>query len=398
MNDDASISSLTPAERFLLVPFYGRYLKARYRMRTENMESVLPFKGPAIVFANHAHTLDPFLISAVYPYHISWVAGSYLFKMKMVGYLLTHWVHSIPKAQGRSDLSTIRNISEALGKNQIVGIFPEGTRTWDGEMMDIASGTAKLVRLFRVPVIFIHIKGGFPSHPRWADEERKGPISIEVHRILTSEEIKAMDIGELTEAVRASLSFSNDRWQDEARVPFRGSRRAEGIESLFYQCPACGSYSSIRASGDSFSCASCGAGARLDGYDRIIDGKRIPFTRLAEWHGWERKQLEELFCKEDDGKPLFPADGGMLLMKLEGNRFRVISRSFTAIATRKAISIPEEGLVFNFGEISSMVINAKQTIELYCPGGVYRIRLEKGSSPLKIWELYMTVQARKENQ
>lgn len=85
-------------------------------------------------------------------------------------------------------------------------------------------------------------------------------------------------------------------------------------------------------------------------------------------------------------------------MKLEGNRFRVISRSFTAIVTRKAISIPEEGLVFNFGEISSMVINAKQTIELYCPGGVYRIRLEKGSSPLKIWELYMTMQARKENQ
>ena len=121
------------------------------------IEKVLPFKGPAVVFANHTHTNDPFFISAMYPYTIRWVAGSYLFKMKGVGFLLRNLVHAIPKVQGRSDLETIRNISRALKEGDIVGLFPEGTRSWDGEMMDITGATAKLVRIFKVPVVFVHI-------------------------------------------------------------------------------------------------------------------------------------------------------------------------------------------------------------------------------------------------
>lgn len=385
-------SALTPAERFLLVPFYGGYLRHHYRMKTENLESVLPFKGPAIVFANHAHTLDPFLISAVYPYHISWVAGSYLFKMKAVGYLLRHWVHSIPKTQGRSDLGTIRNIRDALKRNEIVGVFPEGTRTWDGDMMNIASGTAKLVKLFHVPVIFIHIKGGFPSHPRWAEKERKGPITISVSRVLRPEEIASMSKDELEASVRKDLSFSNDEWQEEARIPYRGRKRAEGVESLFYQCPACGAYSTIESEGESFCCKACGAGGMLDEYDRIVNAERIPFSRLSEWHEHEKEELRKLWHQEDDGRPIFPEDNGILLMKLEGNRFRVLSRKFTVRVTRQGIEIPEHGLVFSFKDISSMVINAKQTIELFRHDDVYRFRLAKGSSPLKIWELYSIAQ------
>ena len=83
-------------------------------MSSTGMEQVLPFKGPAIVFGNHTHTLDPFFISAMYPYTIRWVAGSYLFKMKGVSFLLRHLVGSIPKVQGRSDLETIRSISRVL--------------------------------------------------------------------------------------------------------------------------------------------------------------------------------------------------------------------------------------------------------------------------------------------
>lgn len=381
-------SALTAAERFLLVPFYGRYLKLHYRMKTEGLASVLPIKGPAFVFANHAHTLDPFLISAVYPYHISWVAGSYLFKMKGVGYLLKHWVHSIPKTQGRSDYSTIRSISEALKRNEIVGLFPEGTRTWDGDMMDITTATAKLIRIFNVPVVFIHIKGGFPSHPRWADHERKGPIAISVKRVLTSEEIKAMDLPQITKAVQENLSFSNDKWQESAMIPYKGKRRAEGIESLFYRCPSCRTYSAIKAEGNAFRCTSCGASAELDDYDRICNSRKIPFRYLSQWHLWERNGIDALCKAEDDGKSVFPEDDGVLLMKLEGHRFKVLSKSFTVITDRKGITIPEEGLRFPFSAISSMVINAKQTLELFSSNEVYRFRLAKGRSPLKIWELY----------
>ena len=98
--------------------------------------------------------------------------------MKIPSFLLRHWVQAIPKAQGKSDIETIRDISSALKGGGIVGLFPEGTRTWDGKMMDITSATAKLVRLFKVPTVFINIEGGFSKKPRWSHTERKGKVYL----------------------------------------------------------------------------------------------------------------------------------------------------------------------------------------------------------------------------
>lgn len=354
-----------------------------------------------MVFANHAHTLDPFFISAVYPYHIRWVAGSYLFKMKGVGYLLRNWVGCIPKTQGRNDLQTIRNISGALKNGDIVGVFPEGTRTWDGDMMDITTGTAKLVRLFKVPVVFIHIRGGFPSRPRWADKERKGPVTVEVYKTLTPEEIASMDKAQLEEVVSDCLGFSNDEWQEDARIPYKGRRRAEGIESLLYQCPCCGAYSVIRASKDRITCSNCGAHAVLDDYDRLTECDRIGFSKLSQWHAFERQGLERLFDNHPGG-PVFPADKGVLFQKGEDGRLVVFSRAFSLETDLAGLHFTFPALQgdgtgkadYDFKSISSMVINAKQTVEFFHDGGLFRFRLEKGSSPLKIWELYNLVQSR----
>lgn len=387
--------------RFLLLPFYGNYLKLKYHLVIENRDAVLPFQGPAVVFANHAHTLDPFFISAVYPYHIRWVAGSYLFKMRMVGYLLRKWVGCIPKTQGRNDLQTIRNISEALKKGDIVGVFPEGTRTWDGDMMDIASGTAKLVRLFKVPVVFIHIRGGFSSRPRWAARERKGPVTVEVFKTFTPEEISSMDKAELEKAVSECLSFSNDGWQEKAHVPYLGRKRAEGVESLLYQCPSCKSYSTIKAEGDVISCTACGASVVLDDYDRLVEGRGIDFSKLSEWHGFEKEKLASLLSSHENGL-LFPPDRGILFQKGSAGSLIDLSKAFVLSCDAKGLhfSFPKplagygDSLDFDFSSISSMVINAKQTIEFFYQGNMFRFRLKRGSSPLKIWELYNLVQAR----
>ena len=209
-------NALTPAFRFLKLT-YGTYLRHKYHMQGIGFEKVLPYDGPAIVFGNHTHTLDPFFISAFYPYTIRWVAGSYLFKMKGVSFLLRHLVRAIPKIQGRSDLETIRSISAALKDNDIVGLFPEGTRSWDGEMMDITKATAKLVRIFRVPVVFVHIEGGFLNKPRWSDKERKdGSVTVRVVDIMTPEEIASMSLPEITAKVEKNLSFSTDSWEETA--------------------------------------------------------------------------------------------------------------------------------------------------------------------------------------
>lgn len=161
-------------------PTYGAYLLRRNRIETVGMENLANLGGPCLVFGNHGHAMDSFFISSASPVHIRWVAGAYLFKLRLVKTMLAKWIGGISKQQGRSDFHTIRAISNALKNGDIVGLFPEGTRTWDGEPVGFDESTAKLVRMFKVPVVFVNIEGNYMLKPRWTDKARRGTVTIRV--------------------------------------------------------------------------------------------------------------------------------------------------------------------------------------------------------------------------
>lgn len=324
-----------------------------------------------------------------------WVAGSYLFKMPLVGWLLRHWVQCIPKTQGRNDLSTIRNISAGVKEGGLVGLFPEGTRTWDGDMMDITSGTAKLVRMLKAPTVFVNIEGGFPSKPRWTTKARKGPITIRITGILSSEEIARMGANDIEDYVRAKLTFSNAAWQDENHVPYRGKEKADGIRNLVYCCPECGGWFSVREKGNSFSCSSCGASWTLDDYDRAItaDGEALTLPAI---HKQARERLLQAW--ENAGAAVFPPLTGVLFQRIGEKGLEKLSEDFTFTATKEGIELSFTGACpvgdsfkARWEEIGSMVVNAKMTLELFTGGGGWRIRLSEGALP--VWELWQAANA-----
>ncbi len=88
---------------------------------------------------------------------------------------MERWIGAISKQQGRSDLFTIRAISESLKQGDIVGVFPEGTRTWDGEPAGFDEAIAKLVKIFKVPpIVLINLEGGiWIETPPMGGEEKK---------------------------------------------------------------------------------------------------------------------------------------------------------------------------------------------------------------------------------
>ena len=388
-----------PAMKYLLLPFYGTYLKRKYGLTLvsddEKSLDILLEKGGGLVFSNHVHTLDPFLISAVFPYHIRWVAGAYLFKMKAVGYLLRNWVGCISKSQGKNDLGTIRAIKNALEENTIVGVFPEGTRSWDGEMMDITTGSAKIMKIFRRPVVIINIEGGYNRKPRWAKSDRKGNITIRVKRILSCEELEEMSISDVEAVLRENLSFSSSSWQKENRMPFEGRKRAEGIERLLYYCPYCLSAGTVSSNGNMIACSSCKTSAEVSVYDEIISEYGMMSERDA--HIRAREELERNIGK-NDGSLLFPPERGILFQKEEKGRLVKLSSSFIFSMTAGSISFSfsnhKEGageISFPFSEISALVINARQSVEFTHMKNTYRFRLEETKSPLKVFDAYCII-------
>lgn len=382
------------AEKYLVHPFYGTYLKKKYKLEFIGKEKIEALTEDAVIFANHVHTLDPFFISAVYPYHIRWVAGSYLFKMKGVSYLLQKWVRAIPKTQGRSDLTTIRAIADALKNKDCVGVFPEGTRTWDGDMMDIHTATAKLVRIFKSPAVFINIEGAFENKPRWAETERKGKVTIRVVDVLLPDEIKSMKNDEILQRTVKALSYSHEDWKKKyPGVEYNSPKQAEGIERLFYLCPHCKKFGTFVSSGRKIECSYCHAKAAIDGRYNIVDRQNIPYETMTEWHQAERKELRELLHSEPANKVLFE-DHGVLLQMGGKKKQHVLSKEFKVSSTKENLIFSfsdREEMTFAYEKIESMIICAKYTVEFFYESQQYRFRLQGRESSLKYQDLYFEI-------
>lgn len=385
--------SRTPLFIRIARPTYGRYLLKSNNIRTEGMEILSDMQEPFLILSNHSQVYDGFFISSASKVHIRWVAGAVLFKLFALKMLLAGWIGAIAKQQGRSDLHTIRAITLALKNGDNVGIFPEGTRTWDGESVGFDRAITKLIKILRVPVIIISLEGIYATKPRWADKKRIGSPLIRVLPPLSKESIASMTKDELYTYLKKHLSFSFRSWQEENRIPFTGKAQAEGLQRVLYLCPDCSSYSTIQTKKESIWCTKCGMKANLDAYDQFstIEGSN-PFKDVPQWHEWEKEQLLTHMQTTKPETSLFPPDTGVLFQRGEGGKLIILSKDFSLTATKGGMQVVSSNPVlfslFSFSKMQSMVINAKNTIEFYHDDKLFRVRIEKDGSPLKYVELF----------
>jgi len=396
--------SKTPLFIRLARPTYGRYLLRSNHIRSEGMEILSSMQEPFLILGNHSQVYDPFFVSAAAKVHIRWVAGAYLFKLYGLKTLLGRWVGGISKQQGRSDLHTIRTISKALKRGENVGLFPEGTRTWDGESVGFDESTAKLIKILKVPLIIVNLEGVYALKPRWADKKRVGSPIIRVLPPLSKEAIASMTKGELYTYLVENLSFSYRSWQMKNRTPFKGKAQAQGLQRVLYLCPDCASFSTLETKKDLITCTRCSMTARLDAYDRLttLQGHN-PFTDVPQWHDWEAGQLLMHVQNAAFDIPIFPPDKGVLFQRGEGGKLLTISKDFSLSMTGEGMQVvgtnPVLFIRFSFSTMQSMIINAKNTLEFYHDEKLYRIRIEKNSSSLKYVELFhMQAIAKKEKK
>lgn len=374
-------------------PTYGRFLLRSNNISSMGMEILTQIQGPFLVLGNHSQVYDSFFVSAAAKVHIRWVAGASLFKLYGLKMLLNGWIGAIPKQQGRSDLMTIKNIANALKQGDIVGMFPEGTRTWDGEAVGFDEAIAKLIKIFKVPVVIINLEGIYATKPRWADKKRVGSPNLRVLPPLTKEAIASMSKSEIHAYLVENLNFSYRKWQENTPTPFIGKAPSEGLQRVLYQCPDCKSYSTLETKKDSIRCTNCAMTARLDAYDQLttLQGEN-PFKDVPAWHEWEQEQLLLSMQNTKPGEPIFPPDKGVLYQSGDENKLVVLSKDFSltvsSVGMRVASSNPVLFTIFSFSKMQSMIINAKNTIEFYHDDKLYRVRIEKRGSSLKYVELF----------
>lgn len=372
----------------LAQPTYGAMALKRNNIQVVGMEYLSELKPPFLVMANHAHTFDPIFISSASPVHIRWVAGAYLFKMKGMRSMMERWIGAISKQQGRSDLFTIRAISESLKQGDIVGVFPEGTRTWDGEPAGFDEAIAKLVKIFKVPIVLINLEGVYGLKPRWAEKKRKGTAILRVLPPIHADVIDQLSVKELYEFLKEKLYFSYRTWQDKEQFEYISKRSAEGVEKILYLCPDCHATSTIYSKGNQITCTHCSLTMELDNHDKLhtVQGK-TNFEDVAAWHSWEREYSASI----EGNELVFPPDKGVLFQTADERHLKLISKDFTLSLELDGMRLKERNgkeYLMAFSDVQSMIINAKNTVELYHHHTLYRIRIHKRGCILKYVEAY----------
>lgn len=131
--------------------FVWLILRILIRFRYEGREHE-PRRGPFIVAANHASFLDPPLVAAGLRHQSEHMAKADLFEVPILGAWLRS-IGSFPVRRGSADRRAIRHALGVLEQGGVLLIFPEGTRSPDGRLLDPEAGAAMIALRSGAPVI-----------------------------------------------------------------------------------------------------------------------------------------------------------------------------------------------------------------------------------------------------
>jgi 1-acyl-sn-glycerol-3-phosphate acyltransferase len=135
-----------------------------YQYRAWGRRNV-PREGPVILASNHQSYFDPIIMGLGTPPMPAFaIARSTLFKHPVFTWLIES-LNAIPVRQGESDLVAMRRSIDVLKRGHRLMIFPEGSRTEDGEMHEFKEGTMLLIRRAKVPVVPMAMEGAFGVWP-----------------------------------------------------------------------------------------------------------------------------------------------------------------------------------------------------------------------------------------
>lgn len=138
----------------------------RYRIhRTDRKKVLKGRKQGVLIVANHASFLDPGIVGIIFFHRIWYLARQSLFENKSFAWLITA-VGALPISREKLDLATLRQVKTYIEEGRDVLLFPEGTRTDDGELQEGQAGVGFFADKVKADILPVYVKGSFESWPK----------------------------------------------------------------------------------------------------------------------------------------------------------------------------------------------------------------------------------------
>ncbi|MHB8174167.1 MAG: lysophospholipid acyltransferase family protein, partial [Nitrospirota bacterium] len=150
--------------------------KIFFGYRIAGRENV-PTDGPVILASNHASFLDPPLVGSALWRRVNFVARDTLFNRPWKKFILDRW-KAFPLNRDRLDKATLTDIINRLKKGEPVCLFPEGTRSPDGNFLPGKAGIGMIVSMAKVPVVPVYVRGSHLTFGKIHKAFRPTKISV----------------------------------------------------------------------------------------------------------------------------------------------------------------------------------------------------------------------------
>ena len=248
------------------------------RVKVGGEEHVPETRG-AMLLANHATFFDFLLCFWGVGRPTSGIGSEQVFRLPVAGWVLKQ-LNGIPFSKGAKDSAAVRALAEAYEGGAIIGMFPEGMRSWTGEPLPIKRGTGRLVKSLGCPVIYCRVITGFLQHPRWATWPRLVPWHMEYAYEEFPPEATAEEINA---AIARGLAI--DPEAVELPPGSWGFRLAEGLPEFLWACPSCFATEtlSVPSDKDCVVCSACSHRWRIDLRCQMLgDTPETPTFSVAE--------------------------------------------------------------------------------------------------------------------
>ena len=373
-------------ERKLLLTPIRKYLELKFHISVEKNETI-GLKPPYLIVGNHVTDWDPLIINCYVDDSISFVAASQVFRHPVMGNVL-NYTGAISKTKSRADSSTIRNIIKAKKANRVIGLFPEGNRSWNGQTDELVFSTSKLIKSLKIPVVAATIKGGYLSTPRWAQSARQGEIRVSFEQLFTENELENYTNDEIHSKLNQALFHDEFAWQQQVNIEFKGKQLANYLERYLYACPNCQQIGKMYSNEDRFSCRDCLYEVKYTNKGLFEQGThQIKFYTISAWGDWQKNLLDAKLTKGlKDIATIQEVDNEVKFAKIHaGYKEELGTFKIKCTDTELQFTNSTNSLAIELDRIESVSLFKKLSMEFYHDGHFYQLHFLKDRAPVYLW-------------
>ncbi|MEW6238223.1 MAG: lysophospholipid acyltransferase family protein [Candidatus Omnitrophota bacterium] len=197
-------------EPFYRIQWHLLRLVARvyFRFAIRGEENVPP-TGAVLFAVNHNSFLDPPIVAIGLPRQAAFLAKEEMFKFP----LFRWWFRSVgvyPVGRHRGDAKAVKLAVRLLKEGNGLALFPEGTRSLDGNLLPFENGLSWLSLKLDAPIVPIYLDGTFNAMPKGNWFPRPYRIVMTIGKPIAPQEKKNIDdfdeaLNKLTERLKNEI-------------------------------------------------------------------------------------------------------------------------------------------------------------------------------------------------